>query len=70
MPVPSRGQIFGTPDGTRTHTRTDFKSVASTNWATGAYVGWEGGNRTPKLRIQSAMALPICLLPISPPDWN
>ncbi len=50
--------------------QTRLKLAASSNWATGACFGWEGGNRTPKLRIQSAMALPICLLPISPPDWN
>lgn len=55
--------ISGTPDGSRTRTQTVFETAASSSWATGVYIGWEGRNRTLKLRIQSAMALPVCLLP-------
>ena len=59
MPVPSRGQVSGTPDGTRTHTQTDFKSVASANWATGAYFGWGGRNRTCIVSLPKSDAIPL-----------
>ena len=56
-------QALFKPDGSRTRTQTVFETAASSSWATGVYIGWEGRNRTLKLRIQSAMALPVCLLP-------
>ena len=66
MPVPSRGQVSGTPDGTRTHTRTDFKSVASSNWATGAYFGWGGRNRTCIVSLPKSDAIPLGDSPSAP----
>ncbi len=65
MPIPSRGQTFGTPGGSRTHNKQGLNLLPLP-------IGlqehsWEGGNRTPKLHIQSVMALPICLLPNNSP---
>lgn len=50
---------IGTPGGSRTHNQTDFKSVTSSNWATGASFGTLGGNRTHNIPFLRRQPLPL-----------
>ena len=64
MPVPSQGQTFGTPGGTRTHNKQGLNLLPLPTDAPGAYFGWEGRNRTYIVSLPKSDAIPLGDFPV------